>query len=1364
VAAIHDSELTRALEFMPATGSTPTGPGTTGNQWWPTAWHYFVMPDSVKEALRSDGTASTVLSDAAISAGALLNTNGTPAYPILISLAAEAIRDDEIAQLTNYVAAGGTLLVGGAAFTRTTNGSARGDFAIAQAMGIHSATADLANWAANATFSKTMAHPLTAHIPGGVLDWNMPVSADEIAWGVSPLYLLSRGHLCWQVQAADALVLAQGDSSPYLLTKSYGHGIFIYLAALQPFLGHGGNAPGMYAYGILRNAIQGAFASANLPIPKLSPWPYPFDAALSVRHDLENLQDQINSIEASAQFEYTNGAKGDYYFCTGTLRVEMSNSPATIASLRRAVSNYGAIIGPHNGGYPNVNNFSLVLSNYDYWHWGTDEALDVPASNLPPGFANGAAYGLASTSNSFLDVEGWLAGLTNGLRLSVAPHFNATREASCQIELQLGINASGEQKLGPFPSWVLSSSNADMCYPFVSSPASEWYLIPPAVAQSMENGFGVASMRKLVDFYYSWGALINLYSHSSSAGGGLAGTLASSYVSYAMGKPRIWPVNSATIYSWWLARSNAQILSATYNTNGNQSVLNLALSGANDPQTAIEISVPGPSVSSLQVWTNGRPAGVGGYRTNGPIIKVLVGATVTNIQLTYLLNPPAQDAFYTVPAGSSLSAPAPGLLTNAQAGAYASLVIGPSSGSLTLSNNGGFLYTPASNFTGMDSFAYQAIDAAGTSAVATVTIDTTLAGSLFFDNFLRPTNADPLAPWIAQSGYWTITAGQLQGTGLDVGMDNDAYVAGNWTNYSVQAQMQLPAGAFVGGLEGRVNPVSGANYTVNVYPNGFPGETSSPVLKLWKFHSWQVLNSNPMQEAMLPPVGTNWHSVKMTFRGSEILVYFDGVQMLDVIDHGFDGLPAYLSGGIGVHSYTASTPFTATFETVLVSTTPQAANDSYTAVQNRTLTVPPPGVLSNDAPGVGTNLVALLVSGPTNGALTLNSDGSFVYVPATNYVGPDSFIYLANDGVTNSAPALVSLAILPNAPPMASNDAYGYVPNTTLSVPTPGVLANDTDRDGDAMTALLVGGPSHGTLALSTNGGFSYTPAANFTGTDSFTYQAQATGGISAVATVTLSNVMAGALFYDNFSRLTDPGPLTPWVAQSGAWTVTGGTMQGGNDALGSYGFVYLTNDWTDYTVQGQFRFSPGAYGGGLGGRLNPATGAHYAAWIYPNGNQLHLIKFQNWATPTFLSTVDLAAAGTNWHTLELAFQTNWIGVSYDGNLVSSVVDGSAPFLSGGLSLDMYTYAAAYQMFVSGVLVNPLAAPLIQSITRTNSSVAVTWSALSGYTYQLQYKDDLKATNWTDLFPAVTATGSSATGLDATGESAKRFYRVLVVP
>src|SRR5580765_1579960 len=159
--AIHDSELTRALEAMNAVAPTPTGAGTTGKQWWPTDWHYFVMPESVKEGLKSDGTAFTVVGDSNVVAGALLN-NGQPRYPIVVSLASEAIRDDEVAPFTNYVASGGFLFVGSSAFTRNTNGTSRSDFALANQLGLHLLAPGLTNWAANGTFTKTnqLAHRL----------------------------------------------------------------------------------------------------------------------------------------------------------------------------------------------------------------------------------------------------------------------------------------------------------------------------------------------------------------------------------------------------------------------------------------------------------------------------------------------------------------------------------------------------------------------------------------------------------------------------------------------------------------------------------------------------------------------------------------------------------------------------------------------------------------------------------------------------------------------------------------------------------------------------------------------------------------------------------------------------------------------------------------------------------------------------------------------------------------------------------------------------------------------------------------------------------------------------------------------------
>lgn len=108
-----------------------------------------------------------------------------------------------------------------------------------------------------------------------------------------------------------------------------------------------------------------------------------------------------------------------------------------------------------------------------------------------------------------------------------------------------------------------------------------------------------------------------------------------------------------------------------------------------------------------------------------------------------------------------------------------------------------------------------------------------------------------------------------------------------------------------------------------------------------------------------------------------------------------------------------------------------------------------------------------------------------------------------------------------NHAPVASNDAYSTVNNTTLSVAAPGLLWNDTDADGNALTASLVTGPAKGSLVLNANGSFTYTPSGSPTGTDSFTYTASDGQATSNAATVTIT--------------LTTPPPSVDTVAITGA-------------------------------------------------------------------------------------------------------------------------------------------------------------------------------------------------------------------------------------
>jgi hypothetical protein len=95
--------------------------------------------------------------------------------------------------------------------------------------------------------------------------------------------------------------------------------------------------------------------------------------------------------------------------------------------------------------------------------------------------------------------------------------------------------------------------------------------------------------------------------------------------------------------------------------------------------------------------------------------------------------------------------------------------------------------------------------------------------------------------------------------------------------------------------------------------------------------------------------------------------------------------------------------------------------------------------------------------------------------------------------------------------PLAADDHYATIHDTALSVAGPGVLANDHGPIGAPLTASQVSGPSHGMLTLRSDGSFTYTPYAGFSGSDSFTYKATGSQRESNVATVTI-DVVAGVV------------------------------------------------------------------------------------------------------------------------------------------------------------------------------------------------------------------------------------------------------------
>tara|TARA_R110002124_G_scaffold167641_5_gene335053 strand:+ start:9249 stop:12626 length:3378 start_codon:yes stop_codon:yes gene_type:complete len=169
-------------------------------------------------------------------------------------------------------------------------------------------------------------------------------------------------------------------------------------------------------------------------------------------------------------------------------------------------------------------------------------------------------------------------------------------------------------------------------------------------------------------------------------------------------------------------------------------------------------------------------------------------------------------------------------------------------------------------------------------------------------------------------------------------------------------------------------------------------------------------------------------------------------------------------------------------------------------------------VLTND---LVPDLVAsvTLVSGPAQGSLAFNADGTFTYDPgnAFNHLGDgetavETFTYRVTDADGDADEGLVTITITgTNDGPVAAADVIaGGVEDTALVISAGDLLANDTDADAnDTLTISAVGTPQGGTVALNASGDVVFTPDANYSGPASFSYTVVDGAGAQSTATVT---------------------------------------------------------------------------------------------------------------------------------------------------------------------------------------------------------------------------------------------------------------------
>ena len=146
-------------------------------------------------------------------------------------------------------------------------------------------------------------------------------------------------------------------------------------------------------------------------------------------------------------------------------------------------------------------------------------------------------------------------------------------------------------------------------------------------------------------------------------------------------------------------------------------------------------------------------------------------------------------------------------------------------------------------------------------------------------------------------------------------------------------------------------------------------------------------------------------------------------------------------------------------------------------------------------------------SDPTNGTVTVNSDGSWIYTPNVNYNGSDSFTAVVSDGKGGTDTITVMIGVTPeDDAPVAVEDSYTVAEDDSLTVSIPGVLGNDSlGGDGGTLAVSSYTSPAHGSLTLNPDGSFTYTPVANYNGADSFSYTITDADGDTSTATVALN-------------------------------------------------------------------------------------------------------------------------------------------------------------------------------------------------------------------------------------------------------------------
>ena len=454
----------------------------------------------------------------------------------------------------------------------------------------------------------------------------------------------------------------------------------------------------------------------------------------------------------------------------------------------------------------------------------------------------------------------------------------------------------------------------------------------------------------------------------------------------------------------------------------------------------------------------------------------------------------------------------------------------------------------------------------------------------------------------------------------------------------------------------------------------------------------------------------------------------------------------------------------------ITNTPPTATNDFYSATEDTPLIIAAPGVLANDFDADNNALTALFASTPTNGSLTLSSNGGFTYTPNTNFFGTDHFTYKANDGAADSGIATVTINVAAvNDAPLASNDSATTMQNIPVVI---NVLANDSDVDGGTLAIVSFTQGTSGSVGNNGNGNLTYTPNFNFAGSDSFGYtMTDGQGGTnSATVSLTVNTFVGSTPYWTNLFVSTEA-------------FIRGGANAGSDQDEAGTGYLMVKYDTTPFTSarKAYFQFDL------TGLNVNTATQAVFTI----NFLSIYQQKVQLWALnqayPSFSSVVTWNSAQANDPNSDNLLASGAFSATAIGGLTNLPASGTTPQsfvlspLASFIQSNRVTLAlsSAADLNSSGLRIlrtNAVLLVLISNVTTTtnpppqitgvmanaNGSLVMNFSGAANTTFRLLATTNLAPANWVSISTNIS-NGSGAwscTNFDQTNFP-QRFYRAV---